>query len=155
MPKRDPSTTFTTHLEGEGGKIGLTVPDDVITALGGGSRPPVSVDLNGYSFRYTVGVMGGQHMIGVSKDVRAATGLGAGDPVTVTLTLDTTPRDVPMPDDFGEALAARPTAKAFFEGLSNSLQRYHVGNVESAKNAETRQRRIAKAVDLFLEGKQR
>jgi uncharacterized protein YdeI (YjbR/CyaY-like superfamily) len=39
--------------------------------------------------------------------------------------------------------------------LSNSLQRYHVGNVNGAKSADTRQRRIDKAVALFLAGKQR
>jgi hypothetical protein len=148
-------TTFTTTLEGEGGKIGLVVPAEVIAALGGGGRPAVSVDLNGHQFRYTIAAMGGRHMIGVNKDIRNATGLGSGDVVTVTLALDASPRDVDMPEDLAAALANEPQAKAFFEKLSNSLQRYHVGNVESAKTPETRDRRIAKAIELFLAGKQR
>ena len=43
----------------------------------------------------------------------------------------------------------------FFERLSNSLRRYHVNNINAAKSAETRQRRIEKTIALFLDGKQR
>ena len=39
--------------------------------------------------------------------------------------------------------------------LSNSLQRYHVDNINGAKASETRQRRIDKAISLFGQGKQR
>ena len=60
-----------------------------------------------------------------------------------------------MPADFAAALDAAPGARAFFDGLSNSLQRYHVDNVKGAKTDETRQRRIEKSVALFLAGKQR
>lgn len=87
--------------------------------------------------------------------MRKATGLANGDTVHVTLTLDTTPRAVDLPDDFAAALDADPRARAFYDGLSNSLQRYHVGNVTGTKNPDTRQRRIDKAIDLFLAGKPR
>ena len=60
-----------------------------------------------------------------------------------------------MADDFAAALTAAPGARAFFDGLSNSLQRYHIDNVNGAKTDDTRQRRIEKAVALFLAGKQR
>jgi uncharacterized protein YdeI (YjbR/CyaY-like superfamily) len=43
----------------------------------------------------------------------------------------------------------------FFATLSNSMQRYHVDNINAAKSADTRQRRIDKAVALFRDGKQR
>jgi hypothetical protein len=39
--------------------------------------------------------------------------------------------------------------------LSNSLQRYHSDSVAAAKSADTRQRRIDKAIALFRAGKQR
>ena len=39
--------------------------------------------------------------------------------------------------------------------LSNSMQRYHVDQVNAVKSAGTRQRRIEGAVALLLEGKQR
>lgn len=147
--------TFDAVLEGGGNKIGFTVPAGAIESLGAGQRPPVAVDLNGHTYRYTIGVMGGKHLIGVNTEVRKATGLANGDTVHVTLTLDTTPRTVDIPDDFAAALAAAPRARAFFDGLSNSLQRYHVGNVTGTKNPDTRQRRIDRALDLFLAGKPR
>jgi len=73
----------------------------------------------------------------------------------VVLTVADTPREVPVPDDLAAALAAEPQAGAFFAGLSNSLQRYHVDAVTGAKAPETRRRRIDRAVALFREGKQR
>jgi len=39
--------------------------------------------------------------------------------------------------------------------LSDSLQRYHVDNINAAKTDATRQRRVDKAIKLFLEGKPR
>jgi uncharacterized protein YdeI (YjbR/CyaY-like superfamily) len=44
---------------------------------------------------------------------------------------------------------------AFFAKLSNSLQRYHVDTIAAAKSADTRQRRIDKAIDLFRAGRPR
>ena len=73
----------------------------------------------------------------------------------MTLTLADTPRELDVPGDFAAALAADPDAETFFAKLSNSLQRYHLDNINRAKTAETRQRRIEKAIWLFREGKKR
>jgi bifunctional DNA-binding transcriptional regulator/antitoxin component of YhaV-PrlF toxin-antitoxin module len=151
-PKR---ATFETTVAASGNNTGIVVPVEVIERLGAGKRPPVLVDVNGYEYRSTAAVMGGQHMIGISAAVRAATGLKAGDPIRVVLTVADTPREVDVPADLAAALAAEEGAAAFFAGLSNSLQRYHVDNINGAKTAETRQRRIEKAVALFREGKPR
>ncbi len=149
------TTAFHTTVAGEGGKTGIVVPDDAVAALGAGHRPAVHVDLDGYGYRSTVAVMGCRHLVGVPAAVREATGLRAGDPVHVTLTLATTPREVDVPADLAAALADDERAGAFFAGLSNSLQRFHVDSVNGAKTAKTRQRRIDKAVALFREGKKR
>ncbi len=146
---------FTTRIAGSGGKTGIVVPDDVIAELGAGRRPAVHVDLDGYTYRSTVAVMGGQCLVGVNADVRDATGLAAGDPVRVTLTVASSPREVDVPSDFAVALASDPATAAFFDSLSNSLQRYHVDNVNGAKTQETRERRIEKALALFRAGKKR
>jgi Bacteriocin-protection, YdeI or OmpD-Associated/Domain of unknown function (DUF1905) len=131
------------------------VPDEVIEQLAAGRRPPVLISVNGYEYRSTVGVMNGRAMISVSAAVRKATGLQGGDAVQVTLTVADTPREVTVPPDLAEALAADEQAAAFFGTLSNSLQRYHIDNVTAAKSADTRQRRIDKAIALFRAGKQR
>jgi hypothetical protein len=149
------SVTFETTVAASGNNTGIVVPDEVIGQLAAGKRPPVLVNVNGYEYRNTVGVMGGGHMISISAAVRSATGLKGGDPIRVTLTVADTAREMDVPADFAAALAADERARAFFEKLSNSMQRYHVGNINAAKSADTRQRRIDKAIALFLDGKQR
>ena len=149
------SVAFDTTVTATGNNTGIVVPDNLINDLGAGSRPAVVVNVNGYEYRNTVGVMGGKHMISISAAVRKETGLKGGDPIHVTLTLADTPREVDVPADFAAALSADPAAGAFFAALSNSLQRYHVDNISEAKTAETRQRRIEKAISLFREGKKR
>lgn len=149
------TATFRTRLAGSGGKTGIVVPEEVVDQLGAGRRPAVHVELDGHVYRSTVAVMGGQCMIAVSAAVRQATGLQPGDPVTVVLTIATEARPVDVPADLAEALAGEPTVQAFFDGLSNSLQRFHVDNVVAAKTAETRQRRIEKSLQCFREGRKR
>jgi hypothetical protein len=154
-PEEPGGVSFETSLSSSGNNTGIPVPDHVIEQLGHGKRPPVLVTINGYEYRSTVAVMGGQHLIGVSAAVRAATGLKGGDPISVTLKVADTPREVAVPADFAAAMEESALARQFFDGLSNSLQRYHVDNVNAAKAPETRQRRIDKAVALFVAGKQR
>lgn len=149
------SARFRTTVSASGNNTGIEVPPQVIEQLGAGKRPSVLVSVNGYEYRTTVGVMGGRCLIGISAAVRKVTGLTGGDSVDVKLTVMDSPREVDVPADFGAALAADAKAKAFFSTLSNSLQRYHVDNVNNAKNPATRQRRIEKAVDLFRAGKAR
>jgi Bacteriocin-protection, YdeI or OmpD-Associated/Domain of unknown function (DUF1905) len=149
------SVEFDTTVTAAGNNTGIVVPDDAIERLGAGRRPAVVVNVNGYEYRYTVAVMGGRHMIGISAAVRKETGLKGGDPIHVTLSVAETPRAVDVPADFAAMLSADPEAKAFFDKLSNSLQRYHVDTINAAKTEATRQRRIEKAISLFRAGKQR
>jgi len=155
MASKPKSVTFETTVAASGNNTGIVVPGELIEQLAAGNRPSVVVSVNGYEYRNTVGVMGGRHMISVSAAVRSATGLKGGDRVRVTLTVADTAREVNVPADFAAALAADERAKAFFGTLSNSMQRYHVDTINSAKSADTRQRRIDKAIALFLDGKQR
>jgi len=155
MASKPKSVTFETTVAASGNNTGIVVPGELIEQLAAGNRPSVVVSVNGYEYRNTVGVMGGRHMISVSAAVRSATGLKGGDRVRVTLTVADTAREVNVPADFAAALAADERAKAFFGTLSNSMQRYHVDTINAAKSADTRQRRIDKAIALFLDGKQR
>src|SRR3954469_16198937 len=152
------TATFETTGAATGNNTGIVVPGEVIDQLGAGKRPSVLVDVNGYEYRNTVAVMGGAYMIGISAAVRQATGLAGGEPIRVTLTVADTPREVDVPADLAAALAAESAAGAFFAAPSQSLPRSHAPNrdtAHAAKTAETRQRRIEKAVALFLEGKKR
>jgi uncharacterized protein YdeI (YjbR/CyaY-like superfamily) len=89
----------------------------------------------------------------VSAENRAGAGVAGGDSVDVDIELDTAPREVTVPADFGAALAAEPDAKRTFEGLSYSNKSWHVLSIEGARTDETRQRRIAKSVEALKEGR--
>ena len=149
------SVEFDTVVTASGNNTGIVVPDDAIEQLDAGHRPAVIVNVNGYEYRNTVGVMGGKHLISISAAVRKETGLAGGDSIHVTLTVADSPREVAMPEDVAAALDAEPALRIFFEGLSNSLQRYHVDNITSAKTDDTRKRRIDKTLQLFRDGKKR
>ncbi len=132
---------------------GIEVPPSVVESLGAGKRPPVTVTIGGYTYRSSIAVMGGVFMVGVSAANRAGAGVAAGDEIDVDLELDTAPREVAVPDDFAAALAAVPAARQFFDGLSYSARSGFVQSIEGAKTAETRQRRIDKAVTSLREGR--
>ena len=144
---------FRTTIVQDGNNTGIHVPDEIITQMGAGKRPPVRVTLNGYTYRNTVAVMGGKFMISVSKDVREKSGVRGGDDLEVELELDTEPREVTVPADLAAALEADAAAKRFFDGLSYSRKSWHVLQVEGTKNPETRQRRVEKSVQMCREGK--
>jgi bacteriocin resistance YdeI/OmpD-like protein/uncharacterized protein DUF1905 len=138
-----------------GGKTatGIRVPEEIVTALGPSKRPAVTMTINGYSYRSTVAPMGGVFMLPVSSEVRANAGVAAGDDITVDVELDTEPREVTVPPDLIEALDQNGEAKQFFAALSYSNKRRIVLSIEGAKTAETRVRRIEKAVVMLAEGR--
>jgi hypothetical protein len=143
----------TTILQGDKTATGIRIPDEVVEALGSGKRPAVTVTINGFTYRNTVAVMGGEYMIGVSAENRAGAGVAGGDEVDVDIELDTAPRVVSVPADFAAALDAEPDARRMFDGLSYSNKSWHVLQVDGAKTDETRQRRIAKSVAALREGR--
>jgi len=128
---------------------GIRVPAVAVHSLAAGRQPLVRVTIGEHSYPSRVAVRGGEFKIPVSAENRAAAGVEAGDEVEVSLELDTEPRTVAVPSDLAEALEAAPAALHFFESLSYSRQRWFVLGVEDAKTAETRQRRIANAVEAL------
>lgn len=122
---------------------GITVPAEVVTALGSSKRPAVRVTINGYTYRTTIAPMGGVFRIPVSGEVRSKAAVAAGDVVNVDIELDTyTSRG----RHTRGALDQRPDARRRFDALSNSNKQRRVLPIEAAKTPETRQRRIAKTV---------
>jgi hypothetical protein len=134
-----------------GRNTGIPVPGEVLEQLGGGRRPAVSVTVNGYSYRSTVAGMGGLFLIPFSAERRQESGIGGGDELSVELSLDAAPRTVEVPEDLAAALEAAGARDAF-DRLAPSHRKAHVSAVESAKAAETRQRRIAAAVAKVQQG---
>lgn len=142
-----PRVSFTTVLEKatDMDAVGIVVPAEAVAALGPGKRPPVTVTLKGYSYRSTVAVMGGRFLLPLAKVHRDAARVEGGQTVTVTLELDTAPRDTPVPADLEAALQAAGALDAF-RALAPTHRKEWVRSVDEAKKPETRLRRIEKAV---------
>jgi hypothetical protein len=147
---------FRAELQRTGGNTtGFEVPQEIVDSLGGGGRPKVVATVNGFAWRSSIARMGGGYWLGVSAERRAAAGVDGGQVLDVSVELDTTERRVTVPEDFALALEGEPAAKAFFDGLSFSNRHWHVLQVEGAKTAETRARRVAKSVAMLAEGRAR
>jgi hypothetical protein len=136
----------TTILQAGKTATGIQIPDDVIAKLGTSKKPPVRVTINGYTYRSTVAVMGGKFMVGVNAENREKAKVAGGDTVNVEVALDAEPRDVTAPADFAAMLSRNAKAREHFDGLSYSKKKAFVQGIEGAKTAETRQRRIEKAL---------
>ncbi len=121
----------------------------MVEALDSGKKPRVHVTIGGHAYRSTVAVYGGEFMLPLSAENRTGAGVAAGDEVDVDLELDTEPREVSVPADLAAALEAEPKALRCFDGLSYSKKRQYVNSIADAKTTETRQRRIAKAIDAL------
>ena len=65
------------------------------------------------------------------------------------------PKILETPDYLEAALNANPAAKAVFESKSNSFRKEYIIWISDAKTDETRQKRIAEALEWIAEGKGR
>jgi hypothetical protein len=137
---------FRTYVEPAEPMRGLEVPAGVVESFGRGRRPPVTITINGHSWRSRVAIMRGRYLLGLSIADRQAAGVETGDEVEVGLEFDREPRVVAVPADFARALGADPIARAGFDRLPDGRKREQVRAIEGAKKPETRTRRIEKAL---------
>jgi hypothetical protein len=143
---------FETELVAKGGGVVAEVPDDVMEELGGG-RVPVVATVNRYSWRTTTAVYGGVAMIGLNKAVRQAAGVAPGDRVAVELARDDQPREVEVPEALAVAFANDVLARDAFNSLAYTHRREYAEWIAEAKRPETRERRVAKALEMLRDGK--
>jgi bifunctional DNA-binding transcriptional regulator/antitoxin component of YhaV-PrlF toxin-antitoxin module len=137
---------FRTYVEPPEPMRGLEVPSEVVESLGQGKRPPVTITINGHSWKSRVAIMRGRYLLGLSNANRRAAGVKIGDEVEVEVEFDREPRIVVEPSDFTRALNVDPIARAAYDRLPDGRKRQHVREIESAKKPETRIRRIEKVV---------
>jgi len=130
--------------------------EEHVTAVGeGAKRFPVVATVNGYTWRTTVSRMRGEFLLGLNRSVREEAGVEAGDSVELELELDTAPREVEVPTALAHALAEDEAARAAFDGLSYTRRKEYARWIEEAKRDETRERRVAKALEMLRQGKTR
>lgn len=141
------SKTFKATIVRDGAMCFIPLTFDPKTVFGK-TRAPVTVTLNGYTFRSTIASMGGPPCIPLRRSNQEAAKLDGIDTLTVRLDLDTEPRVVKPPADLVKALKAA-SAWDRWQELSFTHQREHVEAIEEAKKPETRVRRIERAVQMI------
>ena len=137
---------FRAKVVPSGNATGVEVPDDVMRALGPQRRPPVTIKINGHSWRSRVAAMRGLRLIGISAAHRAAAGIGEGDIVEIDVENDEAPREVAEPADLAAALDDCPQARASFDCMPFGLRQRHVRTIGEAASAEVRGHRIGKLI---------
>ena len=135
---------------GGGGHL-VDVPTEVVEALGGKGRIPVTATFNGVPYRGSIVRMGGGAVLGVQKAIMAEAGVRVGDSITVVVRNDEGPREVDVPVDLAEALARNGAARAAFESLSFSHKREYVRSITEAKRPQTRAQRIELTIEQLVE----
>lgn len=121
--------------------------------LGGGVRIPVAGTVNGTRFRTTSFRMGDFTGIAFRKEVQRLAGVAPGDEIELEIARDTHERTVEPPPALATALAAHPEARAAYDRMSFTHRREFAEWIAEAKQGTTRDRRVARTLELLREGK--
>ena len=134
----------------------LTLPKDASAKLPSRGMTTVEGTLNGFPFRATLEPDGqGGHWLKVDRKMREAAGAEAGDVVTLEIAPVAEEPEPRVPPDLRKALAAAPKARELWSDITPAARRDFIHWIVSAKQAETRARRIATACDMLAKGKRR
>ena len=134
----------------------LTLPKNASAKLPSRGVTMVEGTINGFPFRAALDPNGkGSHWLRVNKTMRDAAGADAADTVTVEITRAGEEPEIRVPTDLRKVLAAAPLAQAGWEDITPTARRDWIFSISSAKQPETRRRRIEKACDMLASGKRR
>jgi hypothetical protein len=132
----------------------LRIPLDVPALFKTRARVSVRGSINGFPFRTSIFPMGdGCFFMMVNKAMQKGAAVKAGDRVRVVLEKDDAPRTVSVPRDLQKALRDHPEAGAAFKAMCYSHRKEYVDWITGAKQRETRERRIQKAILMIAERK--
>lgn len=125
---------------------GIEIPFDV-EAVFGAKRVAVKAVINGAEYRGSIARMSGKYMLGSPKEFRERAGIAAGDNIVITIEKDTVERTVETPADLTAALKESKLEDAWNK-LRYTHKKEHVCAIVEAKAADTRIRRINKAIEM-------
>jgi len=134
----------------------LTLPRGASAKLPSRGRTMVEATINGFPFRATLEPNGeGSHWLRVNEAMLDAANPDAGDMVTVEIARVGDEPELRLPMDLRKALAADPQVQAAWADITPTARRDWIFSISSAKQPETRRRRIEKACDMLASGKRR
>ena len=132
----------------------VTLPKDASAKLPSRGMTTVEGTINGIAFRATLEPDGQKsHWLKVNRKLSKAAGAEAGDEVTLELASEASEPTVPA--DLRKALAADPKARALWEEITINARTDWIHWVTSAKQPETRARRVANSCSMLAGGKRR
>ena len=136
--------------------IFLTLPKNASAKLPSRGMTTVEGTLNGFHFRATLEPDGQKsHWLKVNRTIREAAGADAGDVVTLEIAPAREEVEPKVPADLRNALAAAPKARALWSDITLIARRDWIHWIVSAKQPETRARRIKNACAMLAAGKRR
>ena len=135
----------------------LTLPSGVSAKLRSRGSTEVDGTINSVPFpRARVLPNGeGSQWLRVNRVLREAAGAGIGDLVKMEIVPVEDQRESTPPTDLRQALAAAPKARALWDDITPLARRDWILWVESAKQPETRARRVKAACSMLAGGKRR
>ena len=135
----------------------LTLPNEASAKLPSRSMTSVEGTFNGLAFQATLEPDGqGGHWLKVDRKMREEAGAEAGDVVTLEIAPVAEEPEPRVPADLRKALAAAsPGARKVWSDITPIARRDWIHWIVSAKQAETRARRIRTACDMLATGKRR
>lgn len=140
----------------QGEKTGWTyinIPHAIAEKINPGVRKSFRIkgSLDQFAFEgYNILPMGeGNFILPLNNNIRKAIRKKQGDVISVSIEYD--PTEYSLNADFQECLEIEPAAAVFFKTLTRSHQNYFSKWIESAKTSNTRQQRIAEAINALIQ----
>jgi hypothetical protein len=134
----------------------LILPKNASAKLPSRGMTPIEGTINGFHFQAMLEPDGQKsHWLKVDRKLREAAGADAGDVVALEITPAAEEPEPTVPADLKEALAGAPKARALWSDITPIARRDWIHWITSAKQSETRARRIKNACSMLAAGKRR
>ena len=148
---------FSAKIQSAGEKFSqngwIEFPYDLKETYGVGNLVPVVITFDGHEYRGSIAKMGPKPALLIRKDIWQKLGKQHGDDVDVVVQLDKAERKVEVPDYFDQELSQHPEVKEIFDKMSYTHRREYVEWITSAKQEETKLRRMQKAIQMIKQSK--
>lgn len=134
----------------------LTLPKSATAKLPSRGMTAIEGTINCFPFQATLEPDGQKsHWLKVNRKLCEAAGVDEGDVVTLEIAPATEEPEPTVPADLRKALATAPKARALWSNITPIARRDWIHWITSAKQAETRARRIKNACSMLGAGKRR